>query len=138
MTSFQFCVYSEFIRHKILPRCSSEKVEIRACIKHYSCNNCDYCIGVICPTPTRFKTGVTLVRLRACFPPLAMPQKFYRRIASAAPVQTTFLLTLIKLTQVLPTFLGGTTRAFFQPLIASSATQQHFLCSGRDKLSSCL
>ena len=28
---------------------------------------------------------------------------------------------------------GGTTRAFSQPLIASSATQQH---SGRDKLSS--
>ena len=59
------------------------------------------------PTPTRFKTGVTLVRLRACFPPLAMPQKFYRRIALAAPVQTTFLLTLIKLTQVLPTFFWG-------------------------------
>ena len=80
---------------------------------------------------------MTLVRLRAYFPPLAMPQKFYRRIASAAPVQTTFLLTLIKLTQVLPTFLeGGTTRAFIQPLIASSATQQHFLSSGRLKLSS--
>ena len=59
------------------------------------------------PTPTRFKAGVTLVRLRACFPPLAMPQKFYRRIASAAPVQTTFLLTLIKLTQVLPSFFQG-------------------------------